>query len=778
MTTVRTAKDTALWYHGLGANVIPVVGRTKTPDNKWKKWIKERQTREDVTGFRFPDSIAIVLGVGGWSCIDFDGHETDGRRQPVSTVPVKMVASALGLDFDTYRWVVRTPSGGYHLWLLTEGIKPQSFRGDDTSELYSDTLNHIEWRAEGNYTLAPHSGSDLGRYEFINGEPVEAPKKVTREGLGKALRLVLRNGISVLGDSYQNGTNGEEKPKIRGNMVGYLCSFLKTEAVEAPKLNGNNEYEVRIAGGENHGGYHVVLRDRDDKGSGYYWNNFRDERTESGEHIGGGKIGGGWADLVAYTKYGKLYKTGTPLSTLTTKERKAVEDSVKEITGYTPRELSNHTNGPTTQNGTPSVSARERKTTAPEYVREWIKARGFSVRYNELKYRVEFNDGTGVADGERWEMARNTHLCEWASEYEDFTRKPMATGRLWDYLTAEAVKNKYDPIRTYFDGLPKWDGVTNYIEELAEFLPMEEPELWRKHLTKWMIGAYACGYYTASGGGYKNELFLVIHGAQGAGKTFFVENLIPNKLRDCLYSGSIADDKDSRLTMSQHWIVNHEELESLGRIDKNFLKKTLSDSDITVRPPYGAIEETRPRRMSFIGSTNEQSFLTDDTGSRRFLIHTVLGVGITNEDRDRLGLFDVSKAWAQAKALHEEKKYGWAHYLTKEEEAESAILNKRYEFERVEDYIIKKYIDTSPYGIDKEYLNSTEITTKLAEKMSEADKRLVFTDKGLPQRIGRALVKAGLHKKKVRSGEDTAWKYLVAFKNPQNEGYPDFGASW
>lgn len=787
MTATKTATEAAWWYHSLGANVLPIEEGVKRPpkESGWQRWGNgkdgnppARQTTADVERLTFHNRLAIILGEGGFSCIDFDGKEDGGGSDlPVEVPTVRMVVSALGLDFDTYPWLVRTPSGGYHLWLRTEGIASQTFKSEAgaISDLHP-SLKALEWKARGAITLIPPTPD----YVFVNSEPVEAPVWVDREKLSTALRMVLRDGVSVFGSkvakTYHGGTNTPKNERIGGDLVKYLCEYLKTEypTPRAVTKTATGEYEVRLAEGEGHGGYHVLLNDREDLSSGYAWNCFRDAYGENGEAIGGGKIGGGWPDAVAIARYDKLYKKGTPLSTLTTAERRKVEAEVKKLTGRTPKEIralhaeENGTPSPTEGTGSsgPYVRSKEGKKTNPEYLREWVSERGIRVRYNELKYRVEYNDSTGASDGERWDAIQGADLCEWASDYEDYTRKSIAPGRLGDYLTAEGMKNKYDPVRSFFDDLPKWDGSTNHIAELARFLPMENPVEWEKHLTKWMMGAYACGYYTAEAGGYKNELFLILHGSQGVGKTFFVENLIPKKLHAYMFSGTVSDDKDSMLTQSQHWILNHEELESLRRVDQTHIKKLLSARDLTVRPPYGRVEETRPRRISFIGSTNEHSFLTDDTGSRRYLIHSVSGEGITAEDRERFKLFDVRRAWAQAKAYHEEPKYGWVHYLSKEEEKEAGMLNKKHEYERPEDYVVKRYVDLSPYG-EYETLSASEVMARLETIMDENDRRVANMDKSFHIRIGRALIKAGVVRKKVRAGSDTAWKYAIRFRSAE-----------
>ena len=100
--------------------------------------------------------------------------------------------------------------------------------------------------------------------------------------------------------------------------------------------------------------------------------------------------------------------------------------------------------------------------------------------------------------------------------------------------------------------------------------------------------------------------------------------------------------KDALSMVSRMVVVEYSELVGLRRADVSSLKAFITARKDMFRPPYGRSEVSRSRRAVFIGTTNDEMFLSDPTGNRRFL---PLAVGhIAIEDfychRDQL--------WAEA----------------------------------------------------------------------------------------------------------------------------------
>jgi putative DNA primase/helicase len=108
---------------------------------------------------------------------------------------------------------------------------------------------------------------------------------------------------------------------------------------------------------------------------------------------------------------------------------------------------------------------------------------------------------------------------------------------------------------------------------------------------------------------------MILEGAQGIGKTSFLRILGGN------WYDEITEDfgtKDFKQKLMGCWIAEIGELASLKKAERSNLKATLTCKVDRFRPPYGRMMKDYPRTAVFVGTTNEEEYLTDPTGNRRF----------------------------------------------------------------------------------------------------------------------------------------------------------------
>ena len=182
---------------------------------------------------------------------------------------------------------------------------------------------------------------------------------------------------------------------------------------------------------------------------------------------------------------------------------------------------------------------------------------------------------------------------------------------------------QYDPVNTWLDKLPEWDG-HDYIAELAARVPTDQPH-WEKYLKMWLTGMVA-QWRESDKQLTGNALVPLLIGRQGCGKTRFCKILLPPELRD-YYNDKInfKNEFDLNIALTSFALINIDEFDKTTKGQQVVLKYLLSSADVKFRPPYGKTIKQYRRYTSFIGTTNKRKPLTDPTGSLRFVCVGVKG---------------------------------------------------------------------------------------------------------------------------------------------------------
>ena len=144
----------------------------------------------------------------------------------------------------------------------------------------------------------------------------------------------------------------------------------------------------------------------------------------------------------------------------------------------------------------------------------------------------------------------------------------------------------------------------------------------------------------------KQNQFLLIRGKQGIGKDWIIR-LICSPLGPYFSNFTMqSQEKDVYDQVTSALVVNMSEFDQTEKFNVAFLKDLITKYQATFRPPYGRDTVTRKFHCSFIGTTNQQYIMRDETGSRRFMILDVQDI-----DWDAMQKIDYMKAWSQARTL-------------------------------------------------------------------------------------------------------------------------------
>ena len=210
----------------------------------------------------------------------------------------------------------------------------------------------------------------------------------------------------------------------------------------------------------------------------------------------------------------------------------------------------------------------------------------------------------------------------------DMTLRATELGlKAWDrnvnrFIDSTRIE-QFDPVNTWLDQLPAWDG-HDYIAELAARVPTSQPH-WEKYLKFWMIGMVA-QWRESDKQLTGNALTPLLIGRQGCGKTRFCKIILPPELRD-YYNDKLnfKNEFDLNIALTSFALINIDEFDKTTSSQQIVLKYLLSSSDVKFRPPYGKTIKLYRRYTSFIGTTNQLKPLVDTTGSRSFVCVGVNG---------------------------------------------------------------------------------------------------------------------------------------------------------
>ena len=176
-----------------------------------------------------------------------------------------------------------------------------------------------------------------------------------------------------------------------------------------------------------------------------------------------------------------------------------------------------------------------------------------------------------------------------------------------------AVKMPFIRFRDYLSGLI-WDGVPRLDTLFIDYLGAEDTDL-----NRWISRiAFTAAVYRAYEPGTKYDQIVVLVGTQGCGKSTMIERMAVNSE---WFSNSMPSPDDAARAAAHlrgKFIIEIGELVGFRKAEveaiKNFLSKTADD----FRPAWGKNELHRLRQNVFFATTNEEQFLRDSSGERRY----------------------------------------------------------------------------------------------------------------------------------------------------------------
>ncbi|MBI1396938.1 MAG: hypothetical protein GC151_13250 [Betaproteobacteria bacterium] len=282
------------------------------------------------------------------------------------------------------------------------------------------------------------------------------------------------------------------------------------------------------------------------------------------------------------------------------------------------------------------VDCRENVMLVLVYHPRWRGAVGF----NEFAGRTESLTRTpwGTGPGE-WTTRDDRELGLWLAQQVDLLIRSEANLSAGVEMAAERAR--FHPVLAYLESL-QWDRVDRLPHWLQDCCGVEDSNYVR------LVGTYFLRSMVARvrKPGAQVDHMLVLEGGQGKGKSSALRVLGGPWYSDTQFR---LGDKDALLQLADVWIYEVSELDAFSRADVTAVKQFLTTLNDNIRGVYERRVRKRPRQVVLAGTTNQERYLRDMTGNRRFWpvqVCEAVDLDRLREWRDQL----FAQAYAEVKA--------------------------------------------------------------------------------------------------------------------------------
>jgi hypothetical protein len=365
-----------------------------------------------------------------------------------------------------------------------------------------------------------------------------------------------------------------------------------------------------------------------------------------------------------------------------------------------------------------------KKTEGDKGLSNWNRAElylseNFDLRYNIVSNKCEYKRKN--SDDLFEELNENTVFRDLKKNDVSFSMANLSSLLSSDFVV------KFNPFVDYFDSILKIEEESKFdhIVYLTSFVKTSDQPWFETQFKKMLVRSIACSINDKV---FNKQVFVLVHSVQNSGKSTFCRFLCPPNLAN-YFTENIGVDKDSQIALTTNILVNMDELAMYNKSEINTLKSLISKDKISVRMPYGKRQVSMPRRANFVGSTNKGEFLTDETGSVRWLCFE-LEDNINFKYRE---LVDIDLVWKQAYQLYLD---GFDYELTKEEILINETKNKSYLVLTFEYQLLEKHIKALDKANGGSFYTATDIKLELDKLYPHQSIK--------PESIGKALKALGI----------------------------------
>lgn len=299
---------------------------------------------------------------------------------------------------------------------------------------------------------------------------------------------------------------------------------------------------------------------------------------------------------------------------------------------------------------------------------------GIDIRFDQFRDEIMFaSEGSG-----RWQAFTDPDYARLRITMEKRGFKAVGRELIRDVVLLAADEQPFDSATTWLNGL-EWDGIPR-IEHFYHTHFGTADTAYTRAVSLYMWTALAGRVLEP---GSKADMVPILVGRQGCGKSSGVEALSPDPAFFTEISFAEKDDDLAR-KMRGRLVAEIGELRGLNTKELESIKAFVTRTHENWIPKYREFATQFPRRLVFIGTTNEDEFLADKTGNRRWLPVEVSSVDVQAIKRDLLLL------WAEARETF--KRLGGIQF--RDAERLGASVHEQYTIKDAWLETVEKWLDT------------------------------------------------------------------------------------
>lgn len=241
------------------------------------------------------------------------------------------------------------------------------------------------------------------------------------------------------------------------------------------------------------------------------------------------------------------------------------------------------------------------------------------LAFNELTNNVQARHAWPWPHGRAGDVGNAVDLLLGQYLTETYGLPSIARAALSEAIMTVAHQQRWHPIREFLQGLT-WDGTSRIDKWLVHVLG-ESPDTLGPAMQEYLglVGRYwLLGMVNrVMQPGCKFDYCPVLEGAGGLRKSTLVEVLAGAEyFSDTPFE--VGKGKEAQEQVQGLWLYEIAELTHFSKAEVGAIKAFISSKSDRYRVAYGSTVETFQRQCILVGTTNENTYLRDRTGNRRF----------------------------------------------------------------------------------------------------------------------------------------------------------------